>query len=125
MHSGLLASALCGGLAAALLAGCVSTSAGKRTGFGQQTMDCVNAVMRTNVAMPEVVVLKRSQFAALFGAQYDGYYVGREQRVYLSSRGGGTLLAHELAHHVQIMSGSYINEDEAEYVATRCAGRQG
>ena len=121
MRQGSRATALCLAILATLLAGCVTASGGKRAGVGQQTMNCVNAVMQTDVAMPDVVLLKRSQFAQLFGAQYDGYYVGREQRVYLSSRAGGSLLAHELAHHVQVMSGRSIDEAEAERVAMRCA----
>lgn len=108
-----------------MLAGCVTSTGSGPRGFGQQTMACVNKVMNTNVGLPDIVILKRSQFASLFGAQYDGYYVGRERRVYLSSRSDGSMLAHELAHHVQISTGRYINEAEAEQVAMRCANGRG
>lgn len=121
MRPGSSASAVCLTIFVFILSGCVSSSGSSQRSLGQITMDCVNKVMNSNVGLPDIVILKRSQFASLFGAQYDGYYVGREQRVYLSSSGDGSLLAHELAHHVQISSGRYINEAEAEHVAMRCA----
>ena len=125
MRPGSIASAVCLTIFVFILSGCVSSSGSSQRSLGQITMDCVNKVMDSNVALPDIVILKRSQFASLFGAQYDGYYVGREQRVYLSSSGDGSLLAHELAHHVQISSGRYINEAEAEHVAMRCANTRG
>jgi hypothetical protein len=125
MRPGSIASKLCLTMGVLLLASCVTAGGGGERSRGQQTMNCVNRVMNTQVGLPDIVILKRSQFADLFGAQYDGYYVGREQRVYLSSRGDATMLAHELAHHVQVSSGRHINEAEAEQVAMRCAGGRG
>jgi hypothetical protein len=113
--------------AALQLSGCASGSQPQTAGpdYGKATLACVNALLNTSVAMPEIVVLKRSDFAARFGAEFDGYYVGREQRVYLSSRRDGTLLAHELAHHARVVSGGVIDEPEAENAAMQCRDGRG
>ncbi len=113
--------------ASSLLAGCATTSAPQKAApsYGKATLACVNALLQTSVTMPEIVVLKRSDFAARFGAEFDGYYVGREQRVYLSSRRDGTLLAHELAHHARVASGGVIDEPEAENAAMQCRDGRG
>lgn len=124
MPRGLRALAL--GLAGMLfLSGCVTETARVRSGLGEHTLACVNELLDTDADMPEIVVMKRSDFSQRFGAQYDGYYVGSEQRIYLSSRRDGTLLAHELAHHVRVASGGAINEHEAEFAAMRCADGRG
>lgn len=124
MLRGLRACAVSLGLVLSLGA-CANSTASVSPSFGQHTLACVNAALDTDADMPEIVVMKRSDFAQRFGAQYDGYYVGREQRIYLSSRGGGSLLAHELAHHARHTAGGYINEAEAEAAAMRCADGKG
>ncbi len=127
MRQRILASAVTLVLASTLLAGCVTSSAHQTTKstYGQATMACVNALLNTSASLPDIVVMKRSDFAARFGAEFDGYYVGREQRVYLSSRRDGTLLAHELAHHARVVSGGIIDEPEAEQAAMQCQDGRG
>lgn len=127
MRIGTAASAAALLLACSLLAGCATAPRQQSVSasYGKATLACVNALLKTSVTMPEIVVLKRSDFAARFGAELDGYYVGREQRVYLSSRRDGTLLAHELAHHARVASGGVIDEPEAENAAMQCRDGRG
>jgi hypothetical protein len=118
-----------------LLAGCL----GQPTKPGFATMDCVNTVMGTSAPLPNIVLLKSSDFTERFGAEHNGYYVrGASQTaaaddgttvhqaadatgtVYLSSERGPSMLAHELAHHARAHAGGGIDEAEAELVARRC-----
>lgn len=106
-------------LAIALLSGCLAQQA-RHT----HTMACVNAVLKTAAPLPEIVTLTRGDFARRFPG-YDGYYVGREARVYLTATASGRLLAHELAHHARVQTGGWISEPEAERVARQCRGGGG
>lgn len=103
-------------LALAGLGGCLGTPLQP----GEIAMRCINAVMETELPPPEVVVLSEREFARRFGARYDGYYRGGERRVYLSSGRDGSVLAHELAHHLQVAAGGRIDEAQAGEVARRC-----
>jgi hypothetical protein len=84
-------------------------------------MKCVNRVMGTNAKAPVVVVLTNRSFHQRFGSQYDGWYDGTDDMVYLSSHHDGSLLPHELAHHVQHRNGRYLNEAQAREVARLCS----
>jgi hypothetical protein len=120
-------------VSALLLGGCL----GKPIQPGQTTMNCVNTVLQTDAPLPNIVLLKNSDFAEQFGAQYNGAYTGRQlaaqdgktvytaenasSTVYLSSRRDATILPHELAHHARSYSGGAIDEAEAERAARLCS----
>lgn len=110
----------CGGLALLLAAGLLGGCLGTPMRPGAIAMRCINAVLEADLPPPQVVVLSEREFARRFGAGYDGYYRGGERTVYLSSGRDGTILAHELAHHVQVASGGRIHEGHAESVARQC-----
>jgi hypothetical protein len=117
-----------------LLAGCF----GQATKPGQITMNCINTVMGTEAPLPNIVLLKNSDFSERFGAEHSGYYARAGQlaaaeggttvhqaaegagTVYLTSKRGQSMLAHELAHHAQVAAGGGIDEGEAEWAARRC-----
>lgn len=118
-----------------LLAGCL----GQPTQPGLATMNCINTVMGTDAPLPNIVLLKSSDFSERFGSQHNGYFVraggqlaaaedgtvvhqadAAEGTVYLSSQRGPSILAHELAHHARVHAGGGIDEAEAEWAARRC-----
>jgi hypothetical protein len=117
-----------------LLAGCL----GQPTKPGQITMNCINTVMGTEATLPNIVLLKNSDFAERFGAEHSGYYAGAGSQlaaadgttvhqaaegagtVYLTSKPGQSMLAHELAHHARVGEGGGIDESEAQWAARRC-----
>lgn len=125
--------------AAVLLSGCL----GQTTRPGMITMACVNSVMGTEATLPNIVVLKHSDFAERFGGAYGGHFVAADLNpdatgispndmdivhrasapagtVYLSSLRGPTILPHELAHHARVQAGGTIDEAEARRVARVC-----
>jgi hypothetical protein len=118
---------------ALLLGGCL----GKPMQPGQMTMNCVNTVLQTDAPLPDIVVMKNSDFSEQFGAQYNGTFTGRQLAaqdgktvhtaenasgtVYLSSRRDPSVLPHELAHHARAHAGGAIDEAEAERAARLCA----
>jgi hypothetical protein len=121
----------------ALLTGCL----GQPTKPGLATMNCINTVMGTSAPLPNIVLLKSSDFNERFGAEHNGYYVRSGGQiaaadgtaiyqdaeasgtVYLSSERGASMLAHELAHHARVHAGGGIDEVEAELAARRCGAK--
>ncbi len=109
---------LCSCCALLLLAACQGDTASRA---GGTDMKCVNQVMDSNELAPTVVVLTNHDFHQRFGSAYDGWYDGGNDTVYLSSHRDGSLLPHELAHHVQHQKGGFLNEAQARQVARLCS----
>lgn len=120
-----------------MLAGCL----GKPMQPGQITMNCVNTVLNTDAPMPNIVVMKGSEFAATYGGQHNGKFAAIPQvaatdgatvytaedttgTIYLSSQRDATILPHELAHHARNYAGGAIDEAEAERAARLCSPQQ-
>jgi len=101
-----------------LLCACQSSDFG---GPLTQQWKCVNQVMGSDAQAPVVVILTDREFHQRFGSQYDGWYDGGNDTVYLSSHRDNTLLPHELAHHVQHQEGRYLNEAQSREVARLCS----